>query len=1101
MTRATAPVLWTWTLSFCWACLFGFTPQQLDAQVVINEVQAANRTTILDEDGESSDWLELYNAGNTPQDLTGYGVSDEGDQPHRWVLPEIALEPREHLLVWCSGKDRTDVSSELITQRDSPIPFLDTLISAEAEWRYLTGAPEDAGPSAEWRQPDFDDGDWEVGRPGFGFGEEGLVTEFLPGIGAVFLRHVFQVSDPSRLANLIFRAHYDDGLVVYLNGERVLDVNYTEEADPTFGSTARRSVERRVPERFDLSDHMELLRPGDNLLAVALLNSSAANSDMRLVPELGNVPRILHTNFRISQLGENLLLSDRRGERVDAVILPPQSEDRSFGRYPDGVRTFFHILFPTPRGTNDSHVSSELIPNELASEPEAGKYTEPVELALSANIPFDGFEIRYTIRGEPPEAMSSLYEGPLQLERNRVIRAAGFLDGRQITRILTRSFFFESRTPALTLPIISVSMRPEDFQFVHNSAGGRGLRYERPAHMEIFDAEGVPQVAAGFGLRLHGGAGRGGDMSTKKAYRAYFRGIYGDKKLRYRLIPDTDVEVFDKLVLRSNFNDAFRTGGGAAFIRDQVIRDLHQDMGALVSHGSWYNLFVNMQYRGIYNVVERMDKKFFASYFPEDGENWDVIKTGNSVLDGSGTEWNQLRNFMLRNDLRDDQVYEEALSMIDVDNFTSYMLLNIWAQNHDWPHNNWYAARPQRADGQWIFLSWDAEFGVGRVPTGFTSDTFQHVLSRTDAPLTIILRALLLNKRYREFFIAELDRHFRESLLPENVLEHIDSQAAIIEPDVPFEVAATGGSVTLWRNNIQTMRNFARNRNPRIQNHILNSSFFTFPRALRVNRARIVLEDEEEEEVQMITVRATEATEVFFNDVPSPRVEFRTSRELSVVVIPFDIRLEGRPAITLVDPERGRSTSENLIEIILVRPIPRIMAPASGSPSGGDLVTIIGESFTEGVRVEFGGVPAPSVVRLADSREVLQVVTPPGRGTVAVSVINTRPGDLPAESQLEFTYDAGGEDWFLRGDTDNNGSVNISDAVTILRYLTGSISEPSCRDTMDGDDSGIINITDAIFLLNYLFRNESQSPRAPFPDCGPDLTADSLACEAPGFCQ
>jgi len=39
------------------------------AQVVINEVQASNQSTIADEDGDFEDWIELFNAGGEPVDL------------------------------------------------------------------------------------------------------------------------------------------------------------------------------------------------------------------------------------------------------------------------------------------------------------------------------------------------------------------------------------------------------------------------------------------------------------------------------------------------------------------------------------------------------------------------------------------------------------------------------------------------------------------------------------------------------------------------------------------------------------------------------------------------------------------------------------------------------------------------------------------------------------------------------------------------------------------------------------------------------------------------------------------------------------------------
>lgn len=74
--------------------------------IYINEIMASNFETIADEDGDFEDWIELYNAGDESIDLGGYGLSDDYDNPFRWVMPSVTIEPGGFLLVWASGKDR-----------------------------------------------------------------------------------------------------------------------------------------------------------------------------------------------------------------------------------------------------------------------------------------------------------------------------------------------------------------------------------------------------------------------------------------------------------------------------------------------------------------------------------------------------------------------------------------------------------------------------------------------------------------------------------------------------------------------------------------------------------------------------------------------------------------------------------------------------------------------------------------------------------------------------------------------------------------------------------------------------------------------------------
>ena len=88
---------------------------QDDARIVISEFMANNDATILDEDGDTPDWIELKNLGDVPIDLAGYALTDEHDNLSKWTFPSVVLPPGSHLLVFASGKNRTDPASELHT--------------------------------------------------------------------------------------------------------------------------------------------------------------------------------------------------------------------------------------------------------------------------------------------------------------------------------------------------------------------------------------------------------------------------------------------------------------------------------------------------------------------------------------------------------------------------------------------------------------------------------------------------------------------------------------------------------------------------------------------------------------------------------------------------------------------------------------------------------------------------------------------------------------------------------------------------------------------------------------------------------------------------
>jgi hypothetical protein len=79
--------------------------------LLINEVVAANQHGLRDEDGDSSDWLEIHNPSLSPINLAGWALTDDPNQPNKWRFPEMTLAGRQYLLVFASGKNRRTVAA------------------------------------------------------------------------------------------------------------------------------------------------------------------------------------------------------------------------------------------------------------------------------------------------------------------------------------------------------------------------------------------------------------------------------------------------------------------------------------------------------------------------------------------------------------------------------------------------------------------------------------------------------------------------------------------------------------------------------------------------------------------------------------------------------------------------------------------------------------------------------------------------------------------------------------------------------------------------------------------------------------------------------
>lgn len=95
--------------SFALALLAGLpsacrSSSEARSSVVISEFLASNTAGLRDGDGETSDWVELYNRGKSAVSLAGWRLTDDPNQTERFVFPEVSLGPGQYLVVFASGR-------------------------------------------------------------------------------------------------------------------------------------------------------------------------------------------------------------------------------------------------------------------------------------------------------------------------------------------------------------------------------------------------------------------------------------------------------------------------------------------------------------------------------------------------------------------------------------------------------------------------------------------------------------------------------------------------------------------------------------------------------------------------------------------------------------------------------------------------------------------------------------------------------------------------------------------------------------------------------------------------------------------------------------
>ncbi len=91
-----------------WSCKKEKNPDPLVPEVkqglVINELMAANSTTVYDQNGEYDDWIEIYNLTDSIVDISGYYLSDSKSDLSKWKFPAGTYVPADSsIVVWADS--------------------------------------------------------------------------------------------------------------------------------------------------------------------------------------------------------------------------------------------------------------------------------------------------------------------------------------------------------------------------------------------------------------------------------------------------------------------------------------------------------------------------------------------------------------------------------------------------------------------------------------------------------------------------------------------------------------------------------------------------------------------------------------------------------------------------------------------------------------------------------------------------------------------------------------------------------------------------------------------------------------------------------------
>jgi hypothetical protein len=143
---------------------FAAAPAPAADQVVISEFLASNSNGLRDEDGDYSDWIELFNSGVTPVNLGGWFLTDTASDLAKWSFPPTNIAPGGFLVVFASGKDRRVPGAPLHTR-----------FSLSASGEYLALVRPDGSIASEFG-PTYPE---QFPNVSYGIGQNLLVTRLV----------------------------------------------------------------------------------------------------------------------------------------------------------------------------------------------------------------------------------------------------------------------------------------------------------------------------------------------------------------------------------------------------------------------------------------------------------------------------------------------------------------------------------------------------------------------------------------------------------------------------------------------------------------------------------------------------------------------------------------------------------------------------------------------------------------------------------------------------------------------------------------------------------------------------------------------------------
>ena len=771
-----------------------FTEGVVSSPIVINEYVYRNSYSILDQDGERSEWVEIKNTGDEAVNIKGYGLSDDADETKKWQFPDMTLEPGQIALVFLDGKDRSVAGEEL--HANFGLSDMDkTLILSQEFGRSIDAVAVNPNMGqASYGRSTEDQDKWlyyPEPTPGQenttkGFEEIEQATEkYLPDVHISEVRTNGGVQDDS-----------SDWIELVNKGSQAVNLSGYGLSD-----------NKDEPFRFIFPDSTTI-QPGEYLLVYTKEN-----------PPSGS----LSANFGVDAQGEDVYLAKADGSIIDYMNSGVQYNGMSAGRSESGESNErLYFTTPTPGQANSSKTFQTYTKKPVMSQV-GGYVASGTKISITSE---EGATIYYTTDGSKPTISSSVYSGPVEISKTTPLRAIAAVDGKLNSEVTTENYLIEQ---AHDIPVVCINSDPDGLFGYENGimADGPGHTHneadfpyqganfwkdwEREISFEWFEADGTKGIEFPAGLKIYGQYSR---AEAQKSVAIYLRSAYGMSEVTYPFFRDYDVTTFKSLLLRISGQDCKYTKLRDAFF-SQVVKDT-MDLDYMEYRPC--AVYINGQYWGLYNLREKLNENYIVTHHEgtEKG-SIDLIKGDNAVRAGSNEDYKALRQYAANHDLSDPKAYEYMCSRIDMDEYMDYLIAETFFTNTD--SGNIRVWRDQNGEngGQYRWMLFDLDWAL--FPSTYTKNYIAEYFNPkghgiADGFSTAIPCGLLKNKEWREKFIERYAWHLNNTFDPQRTEAILYAMKQEIENEMPRHIERWGtpSSVESWNKTVDRLNEICKEK-------------------------------------------------------------------------------------------------------------------------------------------------------------------------------------------------------------------------------------------------------------------------------------------------